>query len=49
MADDHNQTGQHSGMDIRNQEKTFDGFIGMTIKAVVVILGLVVFMALSNG
>lgn len=36
-------------MDIRVQEKTFDGFISFTIKAVVVILVLVVFMALSNA
>lgn len=39
----------HSDMDIRSQEKTFDGFIGMATKAVVVILVLVVFMALANG
>jgi hypothetical protein len=36
------------GMDIRDQEKTFDGFIGFTIKTVIVILVLVVFMALVN-
>ena len=49
MADDHHKTGSHSGMDIRTQEKTFDGFIGMTVKAVVIILVLLVFMALANA
>ena len=39
----------HKNMDIRTQEKTFDGFIGFTIKAVVIILVLVVFMALANA
>ncbi len=40
---------EHGGMDSRAQQKTFDGFIGFTIKAVVVILVLVVFMALANA
>ncbi len=44
MADD-----DHSGMDIQTQEKTFDGFIGFTIKAVVIIVVLIVFMALANA
>jgi len=39
----------HSGMDIRVQEKTFNGFIGFTTKAVAIILVLVVFMALANA
>jgi len=52
MADPHhgNQHGNQPGhMDIRVQEKTFDGFIGFTIKAVVIILVLVVIMALANA
>ena len=44
MAED-----DHKGMDIRAQEQTFDGFIAMTVRAVVVILVLVVFMALANA
>jgi len=36
-------------MDIRVQEKTFAGFIGLATKAIVVILVLVVIMALANG
>ncbi len=39
----------HDGMDVHAQEKTFDGFIGFTVKAVIVILVLVVFMALANA
>lgn len=49
MADDHHQTAPHAGMDIRAQEKTFEGFISFTIKAVAIILVLVVFMALANA
>jgi len=37
------------GMDIREQEKTYGGFISLSIKAVVVILVLIVFMALANA
>jgi|GEM_PF-2195275 hypothetical protein len=37
------------GMDIRDQQKTYDGFIGLATKAVVVILVLVGFMALANA
>jgi len=36
-------------MDIRAQEKTFAGFMGLVTKAVVIILVLVVIMALANG
>jgi hypothetical protein len=39
---------EQGGMDIRAQEKTYAGFISFSIKAVVVILVLVVFMALAN-
>lgn len=49
MADEHNHGAQSSGMDIRAQEKTFDGFVGMMTKVVVVIVVLVVFMALANA
>lgn len=38
-----------SGMDSRAQEKTYDAFIGFSVKAVVVILVLIVFMALANA
>ncbi|MGL6209041.1 MAG: aa3-type cytochrome c oxidase subunit IV, partial [Paracoccaceae bacterium] len=36
-------------MDIRAQERTFAGFMGMTTRAVVIILVLVIFMALANA
>ena len=36
-------------MDIRVQEKTFDGFVRFVTIAVVVILAFLVFLALANG
>lgn len=40
---------KHGSMDITTQEKTFDGFITFTIRTVIVILCLVVFMAVFNS
>tara|TARA_R100000789_G_scaffold95183_2_gene95552 strand:+ start:5557 stop:5667 length:111 start_codon:yes stop_codon:yes gene_type:complete len=36
-------------MDIETQEKTFEGFINFTIRSVIVILVLVIFMAIFNS
>lgn len=36
-------------MDIRTQEKTFAGFVKLATWAVVVILGVLVFLALANA
>lgn len=36
-------------MDITNQEKTFNGFVGMVGRAVLLILALLIFLALVNG
>jgi hypothetical protein len=36
-------------MDITEQERTFDGFITFTIRTMIVILVLVVFMAIFNA
>lgn len=36
-------------MDIRAQEKTFEGFVKFVTWSVVVILGVLVFLALANG
>ncbi|MCB1399001.1 MAG: aa3-type cytochrome c oxidase subunit IV [Rhodobacteraceae bacterium] len=36
-------------MDIRAQEKTFAGFVKFVTWSVVVILGVLVFLALANG
>jgi hypothetical protein len=36
-------------MDIRVQEKTFDGFIRMVSRAVILILAILIFLALANA
>lgn len=43
--------GEHKpgSMDITTQEKTFEGFVRMSIRSVIVILVLLVFMALVNA
>lgn len=40
---------KHGSMDIKDQEKTFEGFINFTIKTVMVILVMVVLLAMWNG
>lgn len=40
---------KHGEMDITVQQKTFDGFVSMTTKAVVVIIVALVLLALING
>jgi hypothetical protein len=40
---------KHGSMDITTQEKTFNGFITFTTRAIIVILALVIFMALANA
>lgn len=37
---------KHGEMDIKVQEKTFDGFMKFTTWAVIVILGILVFLAI---
>jgi hypothetical protein len=39
---------KHGSMDIRTQEKTFNGFISMAKWAVVVIFAILIFLALSG-
>ncbi|WP_374435184.1 aa3-type cytochrome c oxidase subunit IV [Tabrizicola sp.] len=47
---DHNQSEHvHGSMDIRAQEKTFAGFIRMTVWATVIIVLVLVFMGLVNA
>jgi hypothetical protein len=36
-------------MDIREQERTFNGFVSMTSRAVILIFALLIFLALVNG
>lgn len=40
---------KHGSMDIKEQEKTFSGFITFTIRTVVVILVAVVLLAMFNA
>jgi hypothetical protein len=40
---------KHGSMDIRAQEKTFAGFINMTKWGVIVIIGVLIFLALANA
>ena len=40
---------KHGDMDIKTQEKTFDGFIGATKLVVGVSIGILVFLALFNS
>ncbi|WP_305969372.1 MULTISPECIES: aa3-type cytochrome c oxidase subunit IV [unclassified Mameliella] len=40
---------KHGSMDITVQEKTFEGFIKFTIRTVIVILCIVIFMAIFNS
>jgi hypothetical protein len=40
---------KHGTMDTRVQEKTFEGFIKVTVRSVMVILVLVVLMAIFNA
>lgn len=40
---------EHGSMDTTTHQKTFDGFITFTIRAVIAIIGILVFMALANA
>jgi len=39
----------HGQMDIRQHEKTFNGFVHFVMWAIVAIIGVLVFMALANA
>ncbi len=53
MADHHDNHNHgdhtHGSMNIREHEKTFAGFIRMSVWVVVISIGVLVFMALANG
>lgn len=40
---------EHGSMDIEEQEKTFEGFMTWTIRTVVAVIVLLIFLALVNG
>ena len=49
MADHDTTEYVHGTMDIREQQKTFSGFLSFATWVVVLALGVLVFMALSNA
>lgn len=40
---------KHGSMDIKEQEKTFDGFVRYTIWGAAISIGILIFMALVNA
>ena len=49
MADHHNVEHKHGSMDIRAHEKTFAGFVRMSIWVVALSFAALIFMALTNA
>lgn len=49
MADTQHSEHAHGSMDIRAQEKTFAGFVRMTIWVVCIVIGVLIFMGLVNA
>ena len=49
MADRHEAEHAHGSMDIRAQEKTFAGFIRLSVWVVCISIGVLIFMALVNA
>lgn len=49
MADSHHSEHVHGSMDIRSHEKTFAGFIRMTVWVVALSFATLIFMALTNA
>jgi Ni,Fe-hydrogenase I cytochrome b subunit len=48
MADQHSEH-KSGSMDIREQEKTFQGFIRMSVWVVAISIGILIFAGLVNG
>jgi Ni,Fe-hydrogenase I cytochrome b subunit len=49
MADHDKNEHQHGSMDIRGHEKTFEGFVRLSIWVVCVAIGILIFMGLVNS
>ena len=49
MADHHPAEHVHGSMDIRAQEKTFAGFVRMSIWVTCIVIGVLIFMGLANA
>ncbi|NHB78061.1 aa3-type cytochrome c oxidase subunit IV [Rhodobacter calidifons] len=49
MADQHHSDHVHGSMDIRAHERTFAGFVRMTVWVTCIVIGILIFMALANS
>ena len=49
MADHHKAEHEHGSMDIRAHEKTFAGFVNLSIWVVCLSIAALIFMALTNS
>jgi Bacterial aa3 type cytochrome c oxidase subunit IV len=49
MADHHKSEHAHGSMDIRAQEKTFTGFVRMSMWVAMVVIAVLIFMGLVNA
>ena len=49
MADPHTSDPVHGSMDMRAQEKTFAGFVRLSIWVVCIAIGVLIFMGLTNS
>lgn len=49
MADQNQNEHQQGTMDIRAQEKTFHGFVRMSVWVVCISIGILVFLGLANS
>lgn len=49
MADHHQSKHVHGSMDIRAQEKTFAGFVRMSVWVAGIAIAVLIFMALTNA
>ena len=49
MADQHHSDHVHGSMNIRAQEKTFAGFVRMSVWVTCITIGILIFMALVNS
>ncbi len=49
MAENHRSEHVHGSMDIRTQEKTFAGFVRMTVWVTVIVIAVLIFLALVNA
>lgn len=49
MADHHEDEHKHGSMDIRAQEKTFEGFARLSVWVVAIAIAVLIFAGLVNG